>query len=369
MSKGILAYSATIAFCILNSAVGETIQISDSKFDYPFIIFYINNVQGTVIGALIIPIWKYYRSHFNLSTSIIRKKIKEYNALIWFIYYSILNGIIRAVSNILLYISLQGNVVTVPTSNAVNGMEPVCVLILSVLYLNQKLTFWKVASMTIAVGGILCFVFELSSANHKKEQNTETHDTYYGIILTILWTVGFSIYSITTKKMCIYCLEKDKFIIGSVLFYVFQGIVTAILFCWTLYFPKQIEINSFTMDAFKWITINGLTDFTNSVCESIVIALTSPFYMEIASRIGIPISFVADVFVHDYKFNVYAIVGAILIIISFLMLEIKPHKLYSIVGCCNHSNVNVNKNSKSESEKQSELLINLTKNNNDYGTI
>lgn len=165
--------SLIIAFCALKIAVSETIQISDSKFNYTFILFYVNNLQGTVIGILMIVIWQCYRSYCNLSTKIIKVETKDYNSLIWFIYYSTLNGILRATSNILLYISLQGNVVTVPTSNALAGMKPVIVLILSVLFLHQTLTFWNVASMIMALIGILCFVFELWSPNHKTERHTQ----------------------------------------------------------------------------------------------------------------------------------------------------------------------------------------------------
>eukprot|EP01084_Bolivina_argentea_P035805 66313_1 len=101
-------------------------------------------------------------------------------------------------------------------------MQPVPVLILSVLFLKQKLNFQNVTSMIIAIIGILFFVLELSSpnlANHK----LHTHDTYYGIILTVLWTLGLAIYDILLKQLSMYCFDKNMIIIGSILCTIIQG--------------------------------------------------------------------------------------------------------------------------------------------------
>eukprot|EP01084_Bolivina_argentea_P311369 538957_1 len=165
-------------------------------------------------------------------------------------------------------------------------MEPLPTLVLSVLMLKHKLHLCHVTAMIIGITGVLFFVFELS--NHA-ETHTETHDTYYGIILTIIWSCGYAIGDIITKKMFIDCFEKDKFIIGGILFYTMQGIVVSVLFCWTLFYPQEININSITMNAFIWITINGCTYVACTVIGYVAIALTSPFYYQIASQLGIPI--------------------------------------------------------------------------------
>lgn len=148
--------------------------------------------------------------------------------------------------------------------------------------------------------------------------------------------------------MCASCLQKDKFIIGSILCYVLQGIITAVVFGWLLYFPNEIDIDSFTMDAVNWITINGLTGFGTTVAGITVIMVTSPFYLEIMSQIGIPLAFVVDVFVHGYKFDVCAVFGSILIILSFVVLEFNSY----LQKCW-----------------QKQLLLKETEKSTDYGAI
>eukprot|EP00483_Globobulimina_turgida_P003720 UN03726 len=111
---------------------------------------------------------------------------------------------------------------------------------------------------------------------------------------------------------------------------------------------------------------------------NVAIALTSPFYLGIVSQLVIPMTFFVDVFVHNYKFNVYAMFGALFIIASFLILEIKPNynKIYSFFGyykdakkikpSTSAKDVN-NENCTNESVKG--LLTHSTEKSNNYGTI
>ncbi len=63
----------------------------------------------------------------------------------------------------------------------------------------------------MAVIGILLFFFEVSEHENQTDQ---TYDTYTGIILKLCTTNGYALYWIILKKMCISCLEEDKFIIN-----------------------------------------------------------------------------------------------------------------------------------------------------------
>eukprot|EP01084_Bolivina_argentea_P296606 510865_1 len=318
----ILAYISTAGWCACSIMAGETVQIADTAFNYPFALRWLNVLQMSILCLPIVPMWKCYRSYFNLSTHIL-KQSDQYNVLLWFIFYSILLSIIGTSDVIIANISLQEHNITVPTSNAISGMNPIPVYILSVLFLKQKITKWQIIALIMAIIGILFFVFELNSSNHTT--NTETYDTLYGIILTIIWVVWGTVGSIIIKKVSNEYYEKDKYIIGCLLCLTIHNIAGVVIFPWTMFYPDEISINTFTMNSFVWVIINGFVYFFWSIFGFIVVTLKSPMYISIASLTAIPISFVVDVFVHDYKFNVYAIFGTIFIMGSYLMFEIiKP---------------------------------------------
>ncbi len=96
--------------------------------------------------------------------------------------------------------------------------------------------------------------------------------------------------------------------------------------------------------------------------------------MSIALTLCIPMSFVVDVFVHDYKFNWFAIVGVGFMVMSFVVMEfIKPNdKMRRLFRCCNDEDKcevknEVNKNG-CEEDALKGLLVNISENIN-YGTV
>ena len=54
----------------------------------------------------------------------------------------------------------------------------------------------------------------------------------------------------------------------------------------------------------------------------VVLNLTSPVFINYASFLVIPCSFVMDVIIHNYKITILPIFGAVFIVLGFLMLEI-----------------------------------------------
>eukprot|EP00483_Globobulimina_turgida_P012731 UN12754 len=118
--------------------------------------------------------------------------------------------------------------------------------------------------------------------------------------------------------------------------------------------------------------------FALFISAYVAIALTSPFYLGIVSQLAIPLSFLVDVFVHNYKFNLYAIFGALFIISSFLILEIKPkcNKICSFFGYYKDAkkimpstSLNDINNENYTNESVKGLLMHLTDKSNNYGTI
>ena len=50
--------------------------------------------------------------------------------------------------------------------------------------------------------------------------------------------------------------------------------------------------------------------------------MTSPFFLNVCLFLKIPLSFILDIFIHDYHATYISISGGICVIIGFLMLEV-----------------------------------------------
>ena len=66
----------------------------------------------------------------------------------------------------------------------------------------------------VSLIGIILYVLELSN---NYNYSNDINDTLWCILLRMLWTFGFSI-DIIAKKIYLYCNDKNKIIISSILF-------------------------------------------------------------------------------------------------------------------------------------------------------
>ena len=186
---------------------------------------------------------------------------------------------------------------------------------------------------------------------------------FYFFVISDHFQTGFGLNDIFTKQMANYCLEADKYIIGTILYIITASIFTLPLFCWTLFYPSPLIIDSVTGNDIFWIFLNGLIIFILHCCVRVCVALKSPFFIAVGNGLSIPLAFIVDVFVHDYKPNIYSISGATFIIISFLMLEIVKPTPQNICKALDFCNVALWNNEKKEDTKKNEDDSNqLTKN-------
>eukprot|EP01083_Nonionella_stella_P256338 878702_1 len=150
----VAGFVAVTGFCITSLTMSITTNMIDPDSEFAQIIYYGKNVFSSITGVAMVLIWKYYRSHYNLTTNIIRNTI-DYNALLWFICYSMLGSIIYSISIILGSMILQGY-----ANDFISGLQPLVVVILSVIFLQQKFNLWIIISCTMTIIGVL--FFELS---------------------------------------------------------------------------------------------------------------------------------------------------------------------------------------------------------------
>ena len=72
--------------------------------------------------------------------------------------------------------------------------------------------------------------------------------------------------------------------------------------------------------------VNGILLLGVNICFSIAISLTSPLFVNVGNLLVIPLSFIVDMFVHNYHITFLSAIGAVCIIIGFLFLEIIDFK-------------------------------------------
>lgn len=107
---------------------------------------------------------------------------------------------------------------------------------------------------------------------------------------------------------------------GSMYYQVVIGLYQIPAFLWVWWWPQSP--NEEEMSMVWWCMLPALALSANNVSIFIGVTIKSPFYVNIGTLLGIPLAFIVDIFVHGYHLQLFPIVGACLLIISFLMLEV-----------------------------------------------
>lgn len=100
------------------------------------------------------------------------------------------------------------------------------------------------------------------------------------------------------------------------------GIYQIPIFLWVFWWPAPPRANEW--NDMWWCALPALVLSANNVSIFAGVTIKSPFYVSLGTLLGIPLSFVMDVFIHGYKIKFLPVLGAVLLIISFLMLEAIP---------------------------------------------
>ena len=151
-------------------------------------------------------------------------------------------------------------------------------------------------------------------------------DTLWGCLLCLLANFMFAFCDVIAGKVS---KSYDNKVMGSLYYQIFQGLYQLPVFIWVWWWPltptTENKESDWSMIYWSWLPALALS--FNNASVFIGVTIKSPFYVNIGTLLGIPLAFVVDIFIHHYKPTIMPMVGAILLIISFLMLEvIQPPK-------------------------------------------
>jgi len=312
-SSALYGYLMIIAVCVTTAGLTESTEITEAHFNYPFIVRYICMAAG-MAGAIPLLICKLCIRNMQ----ILRSGQKMY-----FYAWAFVGSMGLTAAGMIYFWSFDG--ISVPTATALGGTRAVMVLILSVFLIHEKVTLWKIMAVLVSVAGILCYVYE---AKHKKKNSAGNgvDDTVWGCMLCLLANFMFAFCDVVAGKVSEAYAHK---VMGSLYYQIFQGLYQLPLFLWVWYWPKTPDTEQHSEDwSNMWWCIFPVVALTlNNLSVFIGVTIKSPFYVNIGTLLGIPLAFVVDIFIHHYKPTLVPILGALLLIISFLMLEvIKPPK-------------------------------------------
>ena len=171
--------------------------------------------------------------------------------------------------------------------------------------------------MIVSVLGIFCFVYE--SESKSSDDGDGVSDTMHGCLLCLLANFLFAACDVVAGKVSQSYAHK---VAGSMYYQVFIGLYQVPIFLWVWWWPKQPE--GVEWNAMWWCVLPAVALSANNYATFIGVTIKSPFYVSLGTLLGIPLSFVLDIFVHGYSLRFFPILGACLLIISFLMLEVIP---------------------------------------------
>ena len=299
-----------IAVCITTAGLSEATEIAESHFDYPFIMRYFSMSAG-LLCAIPSLIYKIFANSL-----IIKPEMKTY-----FFLWALVGSVSLTSAGMIYFQAFDG--VSVPTATALGGTRAVMVLILSVLLVNEQLTLWKILAVIVSILGILCYVFEANGKTNKPDnaKSNSNGDTLWGCSLCLLANFLFAFCDIVANKIS---KAYNNKIMGSLYYQTFQALYQLPLFLWVWFWPKTptSENKESDWNNIWWCILPAIALTGNNASIYIGVTIKSPFYVNIGTLLGIPVAFIVDIFIHHYKPRMLPIIGAILLIISFLMLEI-----------------------------------------------
>eukprot|EP01084_Bolivina_argentea_P092959 167210_1 len=342
-----LPYLLVVLLCSFIVAVQECSQLALKHFKYPFILRYINSIEQLLL-VLIIPIWRWWK-RYHISKSHMKRKANYNNRAInykssrnsrkrdykiniikpdididdkhfyWFIFYTFLGSLTTSSAGMVLNIGL--NHITVPTAVALSTFRTVFILILSVMFLLYPLKLWSICAVIVSCLGVLLYVMEI---NNNDTNDGDHHDTIYGISCCLIAQLLFGINDIICKKAANYCYDKNKIIMGNILYTIYTSSFALPLFIWVFWYPQNIININISLDSgtYIWILMTGICLIGVHVIGYITITLKSPIWTAMGFLLATPMSFIVDIIIHNYKPSYLCVLGGMLLLLGFLMLEV-----------------------------------------------
>lgn len=235
------------------------------------------------------------------------------------------------------YLSLPQT--SVSGNTAIYNSSPIFVFIFSIFVLKEHPTLLKIGSVLFCSGGVV-MVSLFGSGAHEEGANS----TVFGYIAVVISTLLYAIFEVLYKKVSRVPTisispwsEKNNIgpsthtspsIWDSFLFMGLMGL-SNIFFFW----PISLLLNWTKIEVFEFpekpifigLLVTTVMDATFNLLLLFSISLTSPLFVSVACLLTIPVSVVADLFVHKFLLPVLALVGIGLIGIGFVGINLAEY--------------------------------------------
>ena len=225
-------------------------------------------------------------------------------------------------------------------SSSLSRFRALFVFIFSAIFSKKRLIYGKKTDNNNHTkhnnngnNNIFSFIYNNNISDTDLSGNT-TSDSWFGCILTLfvslLWAMADTIYRIMSNNC------YNPFINHFILTCFFNGIsgfFIFITFWWVFWFqnsnPFLLPIDN--LNDIIWVGTVSLLLVIANIFQFLSLSLTSPFFLNVAMFLKIPLSFLVDVYIHGYKITYLSVSGGFLVIIGFLMLEVVNPPNYE---CC-----------------------------------
>ena len=181
-------------------------------------------------------------------------------------------------------------------------------------------------AMLIAVCGVGLVSFGTQSSN-----DADVNVKWYGYVLCVVSTIVCAAQSVSTGYVGSKHFRKHMEIADNFLLMVGMGLFAFLCFWPGMFILSAMGVEELVLpknfdEMFEVLTICAM-ELVFSGGFMTGIALSGPIFMSLGTLSVIPLSFVADVWLHGLQITVSAVIGSILIIFSFVLIEIPMPKM------------------------------------------
>jgi drug/metabolite transporter (DMT)-like permease len=233
-----------------------------------------------------------------------------------------------SLGNLGLYVYLAGLSMT-SAASAVTLYNVQCIFTFvgSVLFLSQRVEYWKVLGTTLAFGGaVFVALGDSSGGGASAMPSSESSHSIEGDVLSLAGGVIFSMLMIAYKRFL-----GDACTTTVCLMMSMNGLV-ALLFWWwliPLFDATGFEVfaaPSSASSALLFVAAILIAFFINFLL-AIGVAFTDPLYLTVGTMLALPATALADFLIHSIAFTWIKAVGTALVMAGFLLLNIDVHAL------------------------------------------
>jgi len=237
------------------------------------------------------------------------------------------------------YLSLP--LTTLSANTGIYNSACVFVYLFSCILLNERITVGKVLSVLVCISGVVVMAYAQYRQTPKEQRGN--NGTWLGYVFVVASTVLYALYEVLYKKFALSAEPKSKNEVSrandsheastdstfdTMLFLGSAGVQTLFWYWPIILILHYSGYETFEMpskDVWEVLSVNGALDCAFNILLLITIMLTNPLFVSVGSLLTIPASIVADKLFRHYVPNALSFVGAGLIVLGFVGLNLAEH--------------------------------------------